>query len=552
MFNRTARKITSGTRIEGTPLSLPQFNNLVSRGSSLTLPLGDALREKLSKSVDVVNDALIDNQVVYGITTGFGGMSNTRIDCQSAAALQTNLLTFLAASAGPEIDARHTRGAMLLRANVLLQGKSGIRAEVVEQLLKFFAANAVPVVRELGSIGASGDLIPLSTIARAITGNSGRAKVRFGDEVLDCEQALKRLDLQPIELRAKEGLALVNGTSFSCSIAANATIAAKQALSLSFAIESLLMTALKVNPGPFAPFVHQCKAHPGQVWSAETIRQLLCFESDNAEVNANVQDRYSLRCFPQYVGAIVEGVARVSATLETEMNAVSDNPLIDPDNREFHQSGNFLGQYVGIAMDDLRRFIGLLAKHLDVQIASLVAPEFNRGLSPSLRGSDQNSYNMGLKGLQICGNSIMPMLTWMANPIVEHFPTHAEQFNQDVNGLSWGAANTAWKSVEMFQQYLAVSILFGIQAVDLRAKSVLGHYDGRNLLGETATEFYDVACELISVEPRRDRPMLRDDSDRWLEQDIENLVADIASQGRLIDSVEPICQQFDSFCGSQR
>ena len=365
MINRTARKISLGIRIEGTPLSLPQFNDLVSGGSSLTLPSGDALREKLSKSVDVVNDALIDNQVVYGITTGFGGMSNTRIDCQSAAALQTNLLTFLAASAGPEIDSRHTLGAMLLRANVLLQGKSGIRAEVVEQLLKFFSAGAVPVVRELGSIGASGDLIPLSTIARAITGSSGRAKVRFGDELLDCEQALKRLDLEPISLRAKEGLALVNGTSFSCSIAANATIAARQSLSLSFAIESLLMTALKVNPGPFAPFVHQCKAHPGQVWSAETIRQLLCFNSEDAEVNADVvQDRYSLRCFPQYVGAIVEGIARVSATLETEMNSVSDNPLIDPDNREFHQSGNFLGQYVGIAMDDLRRFIGLLANCL--------------------------------------------------------------------------------------------------------------------------------------------------------------------------------------------
>ena len=114
MINRTARKISLGIRIEGTPLSLPQFNDLVSGGSSLTLPSGDALREKLSKSVDVVNDALIDNQVVYGITTGFGGMSNTRIDCQSAAALQTNLLTFLAASAGPEIDSRHTLGACLL------------------------------------------------------------------------------------------------------------------------------------------------------------------------------------------------------------------------------------------------------------------------------------------------------------------------------------------------------------------------------------------------------------------------------------------------------
>ena len=166
--------------LSGEPLSLTQFNGLVNGDGKVTLPLTAALQKKLARSVDIVNDALIDKEVIYGITTGFGGMSNTRIDCQSAAALQSNLLTFLAASAGPEIHSKHTLGAMLLRANVLLQGKSGVRAEVVEQLLRFFEAGAVPVVRELGSIGASGDLIPLSTIARAVTGSSGRARVRFG------------------------------------------------------------------------------------------------------------------------------------------------------------------------------------------------------------------------------------------------------------------------------------------------------------------------------------------------------------------------------------
>ena len=281
------------------------------------------------------------------------------------------------------------------------------------------------------------------------------------------------------------------------------------------------------------------------------IRKLLSTDTPIAADDEHVQDRYSLRCFPQYIGAIVEGIARVGHVVEIEMNSVSDNPLIDVDNRTFHQSGNFLGQYIGIAMDDLRRFIGLTAKHLDVQIASLVAPEFNRGLSPSLRGNDERSYNMGLKGLQICGNSIMPMLTWQANPIVEHFPTHAEQFNQNVNGLSWGAANMAWKSVELFQQYLAVATLFAIQSVDLRAKSTLGHFDGRKLLSESTVEFYEAACEIIEVKPDESRPMLLDDTDRWLEQDIERLATDITNQGKLINSVQAIADDFADFKRSQ-
>jgi phenylalanine ammonia-lyase len=552
MFKRetTANEITSTIQIDGNPLSLNKFSEITSGTAAVTLLHDEALDRKMAASVDVVNDALIDDEAIYGITTGFGGMSNQRIDCQSVANLQANLLTFLAASAGPEIDPCHTLGAMLLRSNVLLQGKSGVRLELVERLLRFVQRQAVPVVRELGSIGASGDLVPLSTIARAITGTSDRVQIRLDGDLLDSKQTLQRLKLKPLSLRAKEGLALVNGTSFSCAIAANASIATRHSLSLYFAIESLLLTAMKVNPAPFAAFVHDAKPHPGQGWSAQTMRQLLYCDNEN-DPSGDVQDRYSLRCFPQYSGSIVEGLARIERVVEIEMNSVSDNPLIDTEDRKFHQSGNFLGQYIGIAMDDLRRYIGLMAKHLDVQIASLVAPEFNRGLSPSLVGNPDTPFNMGLKGLQICANSIMPMLTWMANPIVEHFPTHAEQFNQNINGLSWGAANMAWKSASTFQQYLAIASLFAIQAVDLRCKSACGHFDGRELLGPEATDFYNAVCQVLAVEPSAERPWLFDDSDRWLEQDIELLANDIAKKGKLVRSVSSITASFEAFCGSQ-
>ncbi|MEM7785790.1 MAG: aromatic amino acid ammonia-lyase, partial [Planctomycetota bacterium] len=411
-------------------------------------------------------------------------------------------------------------------------------------------SGAVPIVRELGSIGASGDLIPLSTLARAVTGVGGRVAVRIGAEKYNSSQALKKIGLKPIPLQAKEGLALINGTSFSCAIAANATIAAKQLLSVSMVVQAILMTALKVDLNPFQSFVHDCKPHPGQAWAAKVIRDLVHPVSGQHAAGEMVQDRYSIRCFPQYCAPIVEGIARVGRTIQTEMNSISDNPLIHNSEKRYYQSGNFLGQYIGIAMDDLRRMIGLLAKHLDVQIASLVAPEFNKGLSASLVGNSKHAYNMGLKGLQICGNSIMPMLTYMGNPIVEHFPTHAEQFNQNINSMSWGAANLAWNSIKMFRQYLAVSSLFAVQAIDLRAKSELGHFGGHELLRGTCRSFYESVCQLLDVECQNQRPYLFDDVDRWLEQDVDVVANDLAVKDKLIPSVGLVSHEFAEFCGA--
>lgn len=548
--NNCSTDLATGIGLCGNPLKLSEFERVVKGIDNPALDLSSEHIDRITTSVAAVDKAIQEKQVIYGVTTGFGGMSDNQISCSDAAALQDNLLTFLASGAGPEIDACHTRGAMLLRANVLLQGKSGVRLEVIERLIRFLQASATPVVREYGSIGASGDLVPLAVIARAITGKSGRVNVRHDDHIVEAETVLAALELKPIELRPKEGLALVNGTSFSSAIAANATVAAKQMMSISFVIQSIMMRALQVDLDPFEAFVHESKPHPGQIWSARTIRDLLNDGVAQPSCPSEaIQDRYSLRCFPQYAGSIVEGIARIQRTVETEMNAVSDNPLVDSSSGRFYQSGNFLGQYVGIAMDDLRRFIGLLAKHLDVQIASLVAPEFNHGLSPSLRGNDERMLNMGLKGLQICGNSIMPMLTYLGSPVVEHFPTHAEQFNQNINGLSWGAGHLAWKSVNMFRHYLAVASIFAVQAIDLRAKTTLGHYDGGQLLGSVNRKFYSAVCHTLSTSPTGERPLLFDDSDRWLEQDIESIANELATGGPMTESVSSVLESFDQFVG---
>ena len=245
------------------------------------------------------------------------------------------------------------------------------------------------------------------------------------------------------------------------------------------------------------------------------------------------------------MGSVVESMARICQTVTTEMNGVSDNPLIDTDHNTFCQSGNFLGQYVALAMDDLRNHIGLMAKHLDVQIATLVTPEFSKGLPPSLQGNPDLPYNMGLKGLQITGNSIMPMLSWYGNPIVAHYPTHAEQFNQNINGLSWSSANLAWKSVGLFQKYLATSLIFAIQAIDLRAKSTLGHCDGRKLLSSLTVPLYNRVYEITDQNPGQHKPLVFDDSDQWLEQWLLRLSADLEQDTGIAECLSPIMKSFE-------
>lgn len=533
--------------IAGQPLSIQQVASAARSPLNICVELDSDLQTRMQVSVDLVASAVRQNQSIYGVTTGFGGMSGVQVTPEHSAASQKNLLAFLATGAGAPIDDRHTRAAMLLRANVLAQGCSGIRYELVRRLATFVEAGATPVVRDLGSIGASGDLVPLSVIARAITGQTGFVEVRLPEGIVDGPAALQKLGLDPLDLLPKEGLALVNGTSFSAAIAANCVYEARPLMALALAVQALCLQALMCHEDPFDDFVHQKKPHPGQQWTAAMMLRLLREgRSNGSHRGRHVQDRYSLRCLPQYMGSIVEGLARIIDVVETEMNAVSDNPLIDVDSGRFYQSGNFLGQYLGLAMDDLRRFLGLLAKHLDVQIATLVAPELGSELPASLQGNAAVPYNMGLKGLQITGNSIMPLLTWYGHPIVEHFPTHAEQFNQNINGLSWGSANLAWKSVNLFQHYLSVAMIFSVQALDLRAHSLLGHYDGRALLGSLLSPLYSAVYRATGRQPGDQQPFVFNDQDHWLERDLASLAQELQNHGSIVQAVVPILESFDA------
>lgn len=309
---------------------------------------------------------------------------------------------------------------------------------------------------------------------------------------------------------------------------------------------ALAIQGLNGTNQSFHPFIHKLKPHSGQKWAADQMLNLLAGSllvrqeldgSHDYRGENPIQDRYSLRCLPQYLGPIVDGIEQITQQVEVEINSVTDNPLIDVENQASYHGGNFLGQYIGVGMDQLRYYIGLLAKHLDVQIAYLVAPEFNNGLPASLVGNRQRNVNMGLKGLQITGNSIMPLLTFYGNSIADRFPTHAEQYNQNINSQGFASANLARRSIEIFQQYMAISLMFGVQAVDLRTYVAADHYDARATLSLATRDLYLAVRDVVGQPPSPDRPYIRNDHEQALDEHIARIAQDIATGGQIVAAI---------------
>ena len=479
---------------------------------------------------------------IYGVTTGFGGMASVFIPPEMARNLQQNLIRYHKAGAGRLLPLADVRAAMLIRVNSHLLGLSGVRLDLIRRMVAFLNTNVTPHVREFGSIGASGDLTPLAAITGALIGLDKSFMVDFDGEEIDALTALGRLGLPPMELLPKEGLAMINGTCVMTGIAAQCVHDANTLLDLAMGAHALFIQGLAGTNQSFHPFIHKNKPHPGQVRAAADILRLLegskCIRDElegrlDYEMGKLIQDRYSIRCLPQYMGPLLDGFDMVSRQVTTEINSASDNPLIDPEKGMDYHGGNFLGQYIGVAMDHLRYYLGLMAKHLDVQIALLSTPEFSNGLPPCLIGNPDRKVNMGLKALQICGNSIMPLISYYGQSLVDRFPTHAEQFNQNINSLGLGSASLARQSIEAFHQYMAVALIFGVQAVDLRAYLVAGLYDARTLLSPATLPLYEAVRQVVGSRPSPDRPYIRNDDEQALEEHIERIALDIASGGRI-------------------
>ncbi|MEA5502851.1 aromatic amino acid ammonia-lyase [Halotia wernerae UHCC 0503] len=533
-------------------LTIDEVVSVASYGAKVRLSNEQEVLQGVQASCDYIKNAVESGQPIYGVTSGFGGMANVVISPESAELLQNNLIWYHKTGSGQRLPLADVRAAMLLRANSHLHGASGIRLEIIQRMEIFLNAAVTPHVYEFGSIGASGDLVPLSYITGALVGLDPCYTVDFNGEEMDAPTALNLLGLEPLQLLPKEGLAMMNGTSVMTGIAANCVYDTKVLLALAMGTHALAIQGLNGTNQSFHPFIHQLKPHSGQKWAANQMLNLLAGSrlvreeldgSHDYRGEHPIQDRYSLRCLPQYMGPIVDGIEQIKKQMEVEINSVTDNPLIDVENQASYHGGNFLGQYIGVGMDQLRYYIGLLAKHLDVQIAYLVAPEFNNGLPASLVGNRERSVNMGLKGLQIAGNSIMPLLTFYGNSIADRFPTHAEQYNQNINSQGFASANLARRSVDIFQQYMAIALMFAVQSVDLRTYLVADHYDARATLSPATRDLYMAVRDVVGQPVSPDRPYIWNDHEQALDIHIAQIAADIASGGQIVAAVNNLVSE---------
>ena len=446
--------------------------------------LAEPARVLMRQSRALVDKLASEPRAIYGINTGFGPLSGCRVAPKDLLQHQVNLLAHLCVGQGPLFGDRETRAIMLTRANALARGYSGIRDEVVDLLLAALNKNILPEIPTEGSVGASGDLVPLAHMAMLVV---GQGHARHAGQRQVATKTLATAGLQPVTLQCKEGLALVNGTSVMTGVAALATHEAATLLSWAELLSACLFQAMYASPEVLCAQVHKARGFRGQSTVAARIAELLRThdkyrqEIDHHEWGTHakpvdpgveIQDPYSIRCAPQILGAIQEALWHVEYIVTRELNASTDNPLIFPQTGSVIHGGNFYGQQISMACDYLRIGLAKQALLLDRQLDRLVNWRFSMGPPPLLAGGDPG-LNSGLAGCQLLATSLAAECRMLSNPAsVQTIPTNAN--NQDVVSMGCISAKLTGELVAKLWKLTAIQALALAQAGDLRPAGMMG------------------------------------------------------------------------------
>jgi len=435
-------------------------------------------RARVEAARALVEQAVAEQRVVYGLTTGFGALSDVVIPVEQIRELQTNLIRSHAAGVGEPLGEAETRAVMLLRANVLALGRSGVRPALIDLLTEMLNRRVHPVIPARGSVGASGDLAPLSHLALVLI---GEGEAVYEGRRMSGGEALRRAGLEPVELEAKEGLALNNGTQVQTAVGVLALLAAERALETAEVAGAMSLEGLRGTPDAFDEAIQRARPHPGQLESAARLRALL----EGSEIREShrygdprVQDAYSLRCMPQVHGAARQALAYVRQVLECEVNSATDNPLIFPEDGRILSGGNFHGQPVAQALDLLAMACASVASMSERRLARLVDPALS-GLPPFL--TPEPGLNSGLMMAQVTAAALVAELRLRAHPAsVDSIPTGANKEDHVPMGVA--AALKAREAVRLLESVLALELLAAAQALEFLAplrpgKGVLRAYE---------------------------------------------------------------------------
>jgi histidine ammonia-lyase/phenylalanine ammonia-lyase len=477
--------------LDGTSLTLDSAVAVARRGAKVALGPGAA--ERIEQSFQLNQALLRSGKPIYGVTTGVGDSVGRQVGMDRAALLQEALIRLNGCGTGPILPREQARAVVLARANCLARGCSAVRPVLVERILDMLNHELLPLIPEQGSVGASGDLIPSSYIGAALM---GERPVTFGGKMMPAAEAWAALGKQPLRLEAKEGLAVLNGTCFMTGLAVLVVEGAERIARLADLCTALTCEALTGISGPFHPFIHSVKPHPGQVRSAGRIRQLLegsalvrpyakALEGINAmgtigvrQLGVRIQENYSIRCAPQCIGALYDAVAWARGWVETELNSANDNPLYDVQGGELHSGGNFSGFHMALAMDTLKTAVASVVDLLDRQFELMVDERYSQGLPANLtarlpEGDPEEGIFHGFKAMQINLSALTAEALGKCMPMTV-FSRSTECHNQDKVSMGAIAARQARDVVELAERALSIHLLGACQAADLRGADKLG------------------------------------------------------------------------------
>lgn len=451
--------------LDGQSLTMNQLHEYVFN-SDIEFHIHEEAVVKIKKSRSYIESRIQKGEVMYGVNTGFGAFSSVRISDSEIEKLQKNLIRSHCVGVGVPFTKEQSKAMMILRANTLARGHSGIRVEVISKILEFLNQDVIPVIPSQGSVGASGDLAPLSHLALALI---GEGEVWGKNSEIAQLKNIQLKNIKPLELKAKEGLSLINGCQVMTAVGLLALYESVQLLKLADIAGAMSLEGLRGSRGPFDPLIAATRLHPGESKTAKNLLKIMGEKSEISESHAvndlRVQDAYSLRCMPAVHGAVKMGLAYAISVLETEANSSTDNPLVFADEGKILSCGNFHGMPVAHAMDFAGITISSLASISHERISKFISTQMSE-LPPFL--APQGGLNSGHMIVQVASASLVSENKVLAHPAsVDSMPTSAEK--EDHVSMGTIAARKFSEIVKNAYHVLAMEFLSNTQALDMLA-----------------------------------------------------------------------------------
>lgn len=469
-------------------ISIEDIVNIASQRASIALSQSDDFVNKIDTGVKFLDTLLKEDGVIYGVTTGYGDSVTVNVPLTLIPELPLHLTRFHGCGLGEMFSSFEGRAILATRLTSLSQGYSGVSWPLLHLLLAFLEHDIVPVIPQEGSVGASGDLTPLSYVAGALI---GERDVYYQGSVKNSLEVMKELGLTPIVLRPKEGLAIMNGTAVMTAISCIAFNRAQYLAKLAARITAMSSLALKGNSHHFDDILFSVKPHPGQQQIATWIRNDLNHVEHPRNAD-RLQDRYSIRCAPHVIGVLQDSLPWFRQMIENELNSANDNPIIDGPGEHVLHGGHFYGGHIAMVMDSMKTAVANLADLADRQIASLVDTRYNNGLPSNLSMSDgaRRYINHGFKAVQIGASAYTAEALKQTMP-ASVFSRSTECHNQDKVSMGTIASRDAMRVLQLTEQVLASTLLAAVQGMRIRIRHKELDHD---TLPKPVMEMYDDVC----------------------------------------------------------